>query len=184
MPDKSDSDWVELLLDPLRQGPDAWRFPPAAGYEEIGKAESRLGYALDRLYVEFLMYSNGPTIGGDGACSFTSVAEHGPNSFENVIDERARTEKLLPVCTDGCGNEYILLCNSSSASPVAFVDRTLAKGGPEYFVASDFRYFLRFFVYSAGRAMPGWPFDRSLFEMWDPRFLEVVPESLQPWNLR
>lgn len=184
MPDGSDAGWVKLLLDPLRPDSAAWRFPAAATHVEILTAERRLGFRLDKFYAEFLLYSNGPSIGGDGAISFTSVSEHGPNSFTNVIDERAIAEKLLPVCTDGCGNEYVLDCHSSSPSPVAFIDRTLPKGEPEYFVASDFRHFLRFFVFNSGLALPGWPFDRSQFEVWDPRFLEIVPEPLQPWNRR
>ena len=65
---------------------------------------------------------------------------------------------------------------------VAFIDRSLPNGEPEYFVASDFQHFLRFFIYNSGLAMPGWLFDRSQFEEWDPRFLEIVPEHLQPWN--
>jgi hypothetical protein len=184
MPDISVSNWVELLMHPLRQSSDDWRFPPAASRAEILTAERRLGFGFDKFYAAFLLYSNGPTIGGDGTISFTSVSEHGPNSFTNVIDERAIAEKLLPVCTDGCGNEYVLDCHSSSPSPVAFFDRTLPKGEPEYFVASDFRHFLRFFIYNSGLAMPGWPFDRSQFEEWDPSFLETVPEPLQPWNRR
>lgn len=182
MQEGSNPDWVKLLLDPFRTGTDAWRFPPAASYAQVRTAEKQLGYELDKLYVQFLLYSNGPTIGGDGAISFTSVAEHGPNSFTNVIDEPCRMKKRLPVCTDGCGNDYVLFCERPSSSPVAFIDRSLPKDEPEYFVASDFRQFLRFFLFSSGLAMPGWPFERSQFEALDPRFLEVVPEALHPWN--
>lgn len=168
-------------MDPLR-GIEPWKFPAGANSIQLEAAESAIGFQIDQYYRDFLLYSNGPTIGGDGTATFTSVSEYGANSFTNMIDERLRANRWFPICTDGCGNDFVLFGSSKSPSPVAFVESARDPLRPSYFVASDFCHFLRFFVGNSGKSVPGWPMDKSIFLREDKQLLEAVPDTLLPWN--
>jgi len=176
--------WVHKLLGPLKELGGSGRFPPHATAEQIALAEAQLGFSIDTQYRDLLLFSNGPSVGGDGTSVFTSVEQRGPNSFTNIIDDRLKQLKHFPVCTDGCGNDFMLIGNYGQSLPVAFFENTVSKDIPSYLVASDFEHFLGFFVCEGGCSMKGWPFDRRVFEIHDPSFLEICPGSLRPWFQR
>ncbi len=175
--------WVEELLGPLKKSAHEWQFPEEATDELICRAEAKLGFVIGDDYKDLLRFSSGPCIGRDGFAEFTSVLEHGPRSYTNVMGEPAVTRGWLPVTTDGCGNYFVIMrYPNAKGRPVAFFESSHSSDIPRYFVASSFRKFLLFWVADHGRAMSGWPFEIEKFRLHDPIFLSEVEPAAHPWN--
>ena len=171
-------------LQQVKKSSASWRFPEGASDSDIREAEDALGFSIDEGYRTLLRFSNGPCIGGDGSTEFHSVARYGSNSLSEVITDVARSNRWLPITTDGCGNSFLLVTVAGvSGRPVGFFESQLSISEPQYLVASSFGNFLTFWLRDAMKA-DGWPFSREAFVEIDPTFPEVTPRSLLPWSTR
>jgi len=165
-----------LELVPLAHG-DPEDVVRGATEEELSVLEADLGLGLPADLREWLRLCRCSTAGPGGL--------FGVSPGRDWLDIRAvltivpvwRRLGWIPVASDGCGNYYVL-DTTVPGGPVGFVEMIDGEDRIQFYVASDFRVFLRELL-TDEISTTGWPFDVAYIRNADPRLSDRTPS---PWD--